>query len=192
MMRVMNFFMFVIAATFISTIALNSAVFFYVVAHDEVFYELYNVSATLDDKGIMHDGFLEDIESAIEGSDFIIPALDMVWLAAFLSMVISIWIGSYTAKREGYFSVLGMLTIGMMILMFVTSVFIELSQWFKNLIINEVLLGYEFSAPFYTFYIDNAGVVSMIIILVAIALNFIDFDFSKFTARKEKEKEEIN
>jgi len=191
-MKLVRYFAVVIAMVLFSTVLVNMSVFFYVVAHDEAFYRLYNVSSGLKDDGHISQMWLDKIETTIEKSDFFIGVVDLLWLAAFINMVAAVWIGSYKMKRQGYFSLLGLLTLGTMAGLFILSVFIELSDWFKDIIINKALQGYTFAAPYYNFYIDNAGVISMVIILVALLLNFVDFDFSKFNTRKEKELKEIN
>jgi len=192
MTKMIRYFAVVIAMVFLSTVLVNMSVFFYVVAHDEAFYRLYNISEGIKDDGLMSEMWLDGIERTIEKSDFFVSAIDFIWLASFINLIAAVWVGSYKMKREGYFSLLGLMTLGVMAGMFVLSVFIELSEWFTEIIINKVLLGYTFATPFYNFYIENAGVVSMVIIFVAIILNFVDFDFSKFNTRKEKELKEIN
>jgi len=77
------------------------------------------------------------------------------------------------------------------VFLFLSSIFYQISDWLFDVFIKNLLNNYSFAIPFFSFYLENYGLINAIIITIALILNFVDFDFSKFTTRKDKEKEEI-
>ena len=181
----------VISFSLISTILLSVMLFFYVANHDYLFIEIYDIGENFVDNDLMSVSFLDGIENVFLEMQVIPQTLDILWLLSFIMLVIGVWRNSYFADRLGYFSIVSLLTYGVMVFLFLSSIFYQISDWLFDVFIKNLLNNYSFAIPFFSFYLENYGLINAIIITIALILNFVDFDFSKFTTRKDKEKEEI-
>ena len=74
-----------------------------------------------------------------------------------------------------------------MFFLFTSSIFIEISQWFYDIVFLGLLENMTIELNFFTYYLDNYGIINMIIVFVCLFVNFIDLDFLKFSTRKNKE-----
>lgn len=113
--------------------------------------------------------------------------LDYVWFGSFISLIIGSLIFSYNRKRENYFSLLSMATLGIIIFVYFGGFIIQLTTWFQVEILLAVFPTFSSQAPIFNWYLNNLGIINLVLISVNILANFIDLDFSKFNKRKEGE-----
>ena len=174
--------------SFLSSIAVGFGLLIYAIFNDYVFYELGAVSADLETQGLMSSLFNNFIEG-IQGNVLILipTAIDWLWLFAFTLFVFSFLQNAYLSKRENYFSFLKFTTFTIMIVLFAMGLFTTLSTWFNDEIINKLLPNLVYATPFFSLYLDNVALVNLIIIGLAIILNFVDLDLARFRLRKQVE-----
>ena len=110
----------------------------------------------------------------------------MFWLASFISFIGSILLYSYFSKRESYFSLLSFLLVGILIIIFVGGIFIQLTDWFTTEVLSVFPTILDLM-PKFSFYLNNAGIINAVLVLICLLVNFIDLDLGKFSGRKDKE-----
>lgn len=148
--------------------------------------EIYNFSEQFKDDGYIPESIFNTIDDTAESLPNVLPYLDLFWLASFISFVGSILVYSYFSKRESYFSILSFLLVGILIILFVGGIFIQLTNWFKDeiLIVFPTILDLM---PKFSFYLNNAGIINAVLVLICLVVNFIDLDLNKYFQRKDKE-----
>jgi len=145
----------------------------YAIFHDYILVKLYNISSDLQALGLIGNNILLSIESTITWASIIPSILDKLWFFGFMFFVVELCIATYNTKREGYFSTLGMLTYGIIILMFVSGIVGTISLWYKGIIYNIIPVLAQ-DAPLFNFYMNNLGVINLVLSIGLILLNFID------------------
>lgn len=149
--------------------------------------ELLDISSSFLASGIIPPSFdtvANDIAANYAG---IIDYLDFVWFGSFISLVASSMIFSYFRKRESYFSLLNMSVLGIMIFTYFGGIIIDLTYWFRAEVLLSVFPTLTSKMPIFSWYLDNLAIINLIIIVINIIINFVDFDLSKFNRRKEGE-----
>ena len=170
---------------FISSIFVGTGLIIYAVFNDYVFYEIAQVSAELVNQGLMSSLFQNFIEGLQGNILVLIPStIDWLWATAFVGFVITFLHTSYLSKRETYFSFLKFTTFTIMLILFGMSIFTTLSTWFNDEIINKLMPNLIYATPFFSLYLDNLALVNLIVIGIAIVLNFVDMDLTRFKFRK--------
>ena len=170
-----------------STLILGFGLIFIAMIQDNILFEIDAIATTFEAQGLIGSWVL-GIFALVDDLVLTIPSfLDMIWLIGFLALAWGVGYSSYFSKREGYFSAISLMTYGVLILLFISAWFIELSEWFNTEIVNAVLPALSLSTPFYTYYLAHAGVINAILIVLCILLNVFDFDFATYNSRKDKE-----
>ena len=106
---------------------------------------------------------------------------DLFFLATWISIIVVSVLTAYKSKEEGWFSFFGTLTIGIMLILFVSSYFILIKDWLVlNLIENflEFELG---TTPIFNFYISNMAIVNFVWIIALILINKLNFSINRDT-----------
>lgn len=171
--------------SFLSSIAVGVGLISYAVFNDYVFYEVGQVSADLVTQGLMSSLFQNFIEGLQGNILVLIPStIDWLWAIAFIGFIFAFLHTSYLAKRENYFSFLKFTTFTIMIILFGMSIFTTLSTWFNTEIIDKLLPNLIYATPFFSLYLDNLALVNLIVIGIAVILNFVDMDLTRFKFRK--------
>ena len=179
-------FMILTMLTMLSTIALTMGLFVYVAQHDLAWLPIYEIGESFVDTGIMDLAFLDVMADVFVIGSEIPKVLDYIWLLSMITLFTQMCYSAYNSKREGFFQIFSFLNYGVLILLFVANYYYKISEWFYDIIINKLLMGIQFNVPFYTFYMDNFGVITLVMIGILMLLNFVDFDLNKFNIRKER------
>jgi len=148
---------------------LISYAFFY----DYILIELYDLAVYLQSSSLLSLNSVITVESIINWFTFIPALLDKLWFFAFLFFVIELARATYRTKREGYFSTLGMLTYGTIILMFISGLLGNIAVWYKDMMYS-IIPTLSVVAPLFNFYISNLGLIHLSLSVGLILLNFID------------------
>jgi len=178
--------------SFISIIYIFISLFWYAAANDYLFYNLQNLTETLESDGIVKNG-----TSALTqtwGDDFtnFNLHLDDLWLIAYIVFIASSLIICYKADRSNYFSFLGMLFYGIMFFLFVLTLFGTLTNWFKDEILLSILPTASIVVPKFYYYLDHIGIFSALHLAVCMVANMLDFDFSKIVQKKKIEQQTLD
>lgn len=179
-----------VTLSFISSILIGLALFFYAVFNDYVYYNLNLAVVSLEDSGLIGGWVNTMMENFQDTILVLIPnTLDLLWVIVFILFAFNFLRSAYFAKREGYLSALSFLTFGIMTILFIMSIFVTLSTWFQTEFVAKLMPTLVYSTPFFSMYLQNIGLVNVILIALAIILNFVDLEMSRFKFRKEAEKE---
>lgn len=177
-----------VGLSFLSMISVGMGLFFYAVFNDYVYYYLNLAVVQLQSLGLIGawvNALMENYQDTIL---VLIPnALDLLWVATFILFAWGFLQSAYYTKREGYLSALSFLTFGIMVVLFVMSIFTTLSDWFQTEFIAKLMPTLVYATPFFSLYLQNVGLVNTILICLAVILNFVDLDLSSFNMRKDKD-----
>lgn len=171
----------------ISTIGIFISLLSYVMINDNIIYPTYNVINDVGENLNVPVDYLDVVDRATSILDYIPKAIDYIWFAGYISLVVSLIKNSYFAKREGYFSIISLITFGIIFILFLSSIFFYINDYIINVLIYGVLSNVYTELTFFNFYLSNYGLLNTLVIFICIIANFVDFDFSKFNTRKDKE-----
>lgn len=177
----------IVAYNFITIMVVFIILFVYGVGKDYVLFGIYEVAQSLETAGTIGAWVPEFIATIANYADIIPQFLDMFWLLLTVTLFFELIIASYHAGREGWFSILGFLTVGILFMLFLTSIFITVVDWVQLNFIDAMFGGMAYSIPFITFYLNNVLIVNTILIVICVIANFIDLDFTGFQNRKQRE-----
>jgi len=178
--------------SFVSSLFIGMTLLFFAVFNDYIYVETYNAVMVIEEKGVIGGWVSQLMLNLQETIIFGIPGLiDILWGIIFLFFVITYLSGAYFTKREGYFSSIALMVYGIMIILFIMTIFTTLSTWFKEEFINVLLPNLAYATPFFNLYLQHIGVVNITLIVIGIILNFVDFDIAGFNIRKQKEEAEV-
>ena len=178
----------VLSIGFLLSISLALATIFLVSIFDYAYVPLDNIAEDLETAGVMTSNFRNVIANFVPETLDWIPMMDFIFVIVMITFISNLFISSYNAKRIGYFSLLGFLTFGIMVVMFVSSIFESITDYVYNIFFNIILVNTVDAFTFLPFYIENFALINLIIFVTAILLNFFDLNFAEFFGRKQKEK----
>jgi len=177
--------------SFISIIYIFISVFWYATANDYLFYELQNITETLENQGIVINGtsaFTQTFGDDFRNFNF---HLDDLWFISYLIFIISSFVVSYRSRKMDNFSFLGILFYGIMGFLFILTIFSTLTTWFQNNILLAVLPTVHLIVPKFYYYLDHLGVFSAIHLVICLVINKVDFDFAKIFQKKKQEEQAL-
>jgi len=182
-----SIFNIIVYLSLFSCFALMTILFYYVAIYNYAFVPSYDLSVNLVESGTIPDTIPAKVEELFLSTSVIVTYLDSLWLFMFIGSVMSLFYATYRTKREGYFSIFAYLTYGLFLLLWLSSVILKYTEWFKTLMLDEVMYGLTISLPFFSLYLQYMGEVHLVLFLICVFLNFVDFNNLKFNLRKEKE-----
>ena len=150
-------------------------------------YNLLSVGNSLIADGVVHGSIATVLDDTASSFLNIISYLDSFWLISFIAMIVSSLSIAYLRKRENYFNILTMSTLGLIVILFIGSIFIQLTTWFRDEIMLKVFPTLSDITPYFSWYLDHIGIINIILLSLMILVNYVDLDFSKFNTRKDKE-----
>lgn len=178
---------FIVIFSFISVVFLFMALLILGSFNNYALNDLYGIGNDFIASGLIPASFSDTFTSTASGLINILPYLDYVWFASFISLCISSLVFSYLRKRENYFSLFSMSVLGLIIITYVGGFFIQLTNWFRTEILLKVFPTITELTPLFSWYLDNIGIINLVLIVLCIIANFIDLDFTRFNRRKEAE-----
>jgi len=177
----------IVTFTFVSTLLIFFGLLSYAVLQDYIMYPLYEIAQNLVNSGVSQSWVLTAIEEIDSVVTFFPTVLDLLWLLSGVALVFELFITSYYLKRKDYFTMLSLMFWGTLTMLFIMNIYLVLSNWVLDEILAKVLPNLIYSTPFFNFYLAWAGVINTIIIVACIIVNIVDFDFSTYFQRKNKE-----
>jgi len=171
----------------VSNIVLFMGIMSFVVLHDYVFIDLNNTIEGLVSDGTIPAMFSGIFEGFVNRSTQIIQAMDFIWAAAFISMIWSLGRFCYFAKRDDYYTMFGFLSFGVIIFLFVSSIYEQITQYLHTIFFDAILQNVTIQLNFFSFYVNHFTIINLIIVCGCTILNFVDLDTTAFSARKYKE-----
>lgn len=182
-----NIMGFAMVFCFISIVYIFIALFLYVSANDYLFYNLQNLTEQLEADNIVKAGTAA--QTQVYGDDFTSFNfhMDDLWLTAYIIFIATSLIVSYKSKQQSYFSFLAWLFYGLMIFLFLLTIFATLTNWFKDEVLLRVIPTAAIVVPKFYYYLSHIGIFSAFHLVACLVANMLDFDFSKIIGRKKQE-----
>ena len=181
-----HLFTIVVLVSLISSVFMFFSLLSFGMINDYMFYPVDEIVTDMHNNSIIPSWVLTTSESVMSSFLNFPQYLDYFWLVSFLALIAELFYISYTNRRQGYFRFLSFLSFGIMLLLFVSSIYFQITDWF-NTNLYPVLGNLQSATPFFTYYLNHYGTINTIIVIVCVLLNFVDLDFSKFNMRKDKE-----
>lgn len=180
----------VLTFSIISLILFTTTIIFHGVWNDYVLYEATETLETLNLQGLISDNMTNSTVNVASAFYDLTSFFDIWWLASYVMFVITTFVIAYYSKRIGYFNFTMNLFYGSMIFLFVLGIMTTFTQWWKIEILYKLLPGIEASMPYFSYYLENVGIISFLNFILCMLLNLIDLDFAGFKTRKIKEQVE--
>lgn len=172
---------------FIFVMSIGLANIFFIALYDYGYIPTQEIAEDLNTSGLLSNNWMTLINNFIPDTQAFIQMTDWIFIASLVGLVSIIWMMAYQSSRIGYFTLFGFMTFGIMVFLFVSSLFESISQYFYSIFFEVILVNVINRFVFLPFYISNLGLINMIILSVAIFLNFVDLNFAQFFTRKQKE-----
>jgi len=113
-------------------------------------------------------------------------AYDLFFLALCIStMGFSIY-SSFKANKAGIFSFFGMIFIGSLLLLLITTYLSSFTSWFMEEIFDRVFADVSLSLPIFYFYLNNLAIINFIWFLFLVGISVIDRQFISRTGQVEE------
>ena len=175
----------IVIFSFISIILVFVALLIVGFINNYALQKLVSLSGEFVSNGFMDSFFYDIIVNTVDNYAQIINYLDYIWFGAFISMVASTFVFSYFRKRQSYFSMFTMITLGIIIITYIGGIIIQVTNWFNAEILLKVFPDFNNLMPIFAWYLSNMAIINLILIAINILLNFIDLDLIKFNTRKK-------
>jgi len=170
-----------------STIVLSITAIVFAFYYDYFLITFNTVITNLVASGIIGASFSIVFEAFVNNMASLIQIFDYLWILSFLTLVFEIMRVSYYSRREGYLSIFTFLSYGVIIFLFFSSIIEQITGFIYDLFFNNVLIGMSSNFTFFNIYIQHYTLINLIIIVISVFINFIDFDTIKFNSQKKKE-----
>jgi len=171
----------------LSTISLGLGFVMVVAGNDYVYAQVYSVASDMVIASQMNPQILTDIETVSSQFLGILPTLDKFWAACFVGFIWMFLRSSYLTKRMGYTSIFGILTIGIIFMLWGLNIIVQVNDVLYDVLFNQVLNNLTVSIPFFEMYMTNFQTVNLFLIVAGVVANFVDLDNVNFFKRKDKE-----
>lgn len=152
--------------------------------------DVYGLLVDLISDGVVHSDFQVSADGLSGLGDFL-PYLDYLWFGSFITLVISSLVYSYRVDRGNFFGIMNLAVFGVIIFTYVGGLFIQITDWFKTEILYNVFPTLSGQTPFFVWYLDNVGVINLVLIVLCVVANFVDLDLARFNKRKGDDVGEI-
>lgn len=169
----------------ISTIFMGVFIIIIVATNDYIFYYFYDSASFMVASNLLPAGILTNLESMATSFLNILGFMDKFWLIMFLVFVISYLRNSYFARREGFVSIFGFISFGMMMVLFALNLLVEYNTAIHNIFFNVILQNLNIDLTFFNLYLTNFQVVNLVLIVMGLIINFVPFDLLQYNNRKK-------
>jgi len=173
--------------SFSSSLSLAVGFIYYGIVNDYLLYPVYELIISLTSSMGLGAWVVSLTDSTLSIFAIFPSALDLIWFISMISYIGALFLSTYKMKRMGYYSAISTLVFGSMIFMFISGIGLTLSHWVWDDILLKLLPTLSISVPFFTYYLTNAGLINLIIFASLVIANVVDFDFSTYNMRKDKE-----
>ena len=112
---------------------------------------------------------------------------DLFFLFSFISMFAFTIISSYKSREQSYISFFGMITLGLMGFLLLTSFIVVIKDWLILNLITSVLAFDLNTTPIFNYYVNNMGFLNFLWAVILIIINKLPF-----TLNRDNEENDIN
>jgi len=159
--------------------------------------------------GVINDYVLSSVQDVIEslalgglvsqttvttgltlGTDFLKTGayVDILWAIIYLTFLGSTIYYCYKCNAENHFTMFTYLFLGSMFVLFMFSIYLQISVWFKANFLDNLFPNIATMMPMFNFWFNWAGVFTLVHLLVCGLVVMYDLDINNFMKRKDKEK----
>lgn len=160
----------------------------YVVGNNYVGVPLTNITNYTNFDPMINQG-IEDAGTSYQNTN--LDIIDYGSLGSIIILTLSGLMVAYKSRQLDYYSFLGVMTYGMMGILFILSLVEIVTDFFFNLIIN-LFPTLVIDLPITSLLLDNLGVYVLVLVSFMMLINQLDFDLAVITRRKDKEFEDYN
>ena len=164
----------------------------FVTTHDYLIHDLQNASEILETQGVVTNGTSAQLQEYADWVRGVPSFADPIWFATYISFFISSIILAYLTERQGTYIFLNYLFYGLMVFLFVLSLFTTLTNWWQNEILLKLIPNIQYQMPLFSFYLRNIGVLALFQMVACLFANQVDIDVTEYFNRKKKEREQIS
>lgn len=173
--------------SFISVVIITISIIYLASVYDYGYYELDTFIQGNTD--ILANGTAQvstDLSNTLYNTIFWI---DKAWTLSAVMYIMFLFIYSYHARRENMFTFGGFLYIGILLFTVLLGIYLNISDWFYEEILQNLIPNIVTILPNFTWWLQNAGFVTILIMLGLVLINIVDLDFARFNFRKKKEQD---
>lgn len=106
----------------------------------------------------------------------------LMWVSTFTFTIFS----TFKSNKEGIFTFFGMLFMGSILMLLITSYLASFTDWFMTNIFNALFDDITISLPIFTFYLANLGLINFIWFLVLALVSVVDRTFISRTGEVQE------
>lgn len=172
----------------ISIITLTTGIIILGTGNDLGLGTLYQIEEDMVTNGIITDSRVisqtEDINQiALDWFGY----LDLLWLLAYSSLSLLMFIFAYFSQRLNFFTFSNLMYIGIFFILFILDFISIATFWIKDEVLLNILPTAISLIPKFMFFLDHIAIIISIQLSICLVLNVIDFDFITEKLRKKKE-----
>ena len=174
-----------------------AVLFFFLTAFPAILHQygimtLVDVNQDLIDMGVSGNSSSAGVLNIAEGYKNIYKVADYMFMFFILSLMISSVVAAARAKREGIMSFFGLITLGNVVLIFLLTFAVRISDWVLNELVYRIL-NVSISTPFALWFFDYNLYIGFIWYTVLLLVNIVDFKAigSKFGFVSEDDEDKV-
>lgn len=163
----------------IGMMSIFTFVFIYEIGRTEILEPIHNITIFVEQSANVSaqmQTFTDDTFQAYEDLD--IP-YDIYFLAIWMSVIISSLKLALSTRKMNPFQFLGMVFWGLMGLLLVVFFVEQITSWFFDNFFYAIFNDITVEIPITDFFFDNLGIISAIWFLILLAVNQLEFSFSR-------------
>lgn len=168
----------------ISVIIITAAYFYFAMGNDYLVLPFYNATESVNFSTTISDAMGTTVENYQNTN---LSIIDNVWFIAYLIISMMGYRAAYISRGLNYFSWVNMLMYGVMVLLFVASLFYVVINWWYTDILLNLFTNLAVNVPKFAFYVENYGFIFFLQAVSMLLINVVDFDIARNKQRKNKE-----
>lgn len=163
----------------IGLFSMSIAILVWAIGQDEVIVRLGEQTEYLYNQSLITNDSLQNVYSIGNAHAGLNTYFDWGYVLIYVIFFLSTIVISYYSREEGYFSFLTNLFFGTMIILFVISLVVTISDWWITDVLYSVVPGIENLLTKFNFIQNNIGILSFIQMLLCIAANRFYFGIKR-------------
>jgi len=117
---------------------------------------------------------------------------DYIWLAIYIMFWGSCIGWAYMSRPQNYWGLFAGLFYALMIILFILSIFVTITNWYKDNFFLKIMPTAMTSLPMFSYWLDNIGVFTLIQVIICMLINVSNFNLNIFNRNKQTEIDGLN
>jgi hypothetical protein len=182
----------ILVITFILTILTSTYLITAVAYNDYVIVELQTFTEDFESKGYIPSEAVDLSDDLGESYQVWIYNSNRIFILMYVIFFVESLVLAYFTKRVNYFSFFGILLYGIMILLFLMSIFLNLSKWFLNDFLAKLIPPTLTIIPSFAWFLNYSGIILAVQLGLCLLINQLDLDLARLLSRKQKERSTLS